>query len=126
MSHQRACRGMSMGRYFDINEYIRSIMHGINDEKRVHNRQPFTNNDNYTVLSAETEFDGQGNFAVTVDLCMDGIGIRTNVLLEPGRIIRLKNERENIRGIVRWINLENRGALYRAGIQFVERLNNVS
>ena len=115
-----------MGRYFDVNEYIRSIMNGINDEKRVHDRQPFTNNGNYTVLSAETEFDGHGNFAVSVDLCMDGIGIRTNVLLEPGRIIRLKSEKENIRGIVRWINPENRGELYRAGIQFVESLNNAS
>ncbi|HYA88644.1 MAG TPA: PilZ domain-containing protein [Nitrospirota bacterium] len=115
-----------MGRHFDVNAYIRSIMNGINDEKRFHERQPFTNNANYTVLSAETEFDGQGNFAVTVDLCMDGIGIRTNVLLEPGRIVRLKSERENIHGIVRWIRPENRGELYRAGIQFVERMNSAS
>ncbi len=99
-------------------------MRGIAGEKRFQDRQPFTNNVNYTVLSAETEFDGQGYFAVTIDLCRDGIGIRTNVLLEPGRIIRLKNDRENIHGIVRWIKPEQRGELYRAGIQFVECMNN--
>lgn len=115
-----------MGRHFDVNAYIKSISSGIAGEKRVHDRQPFTNKVNYTVLSAETEFDGQGHFAVTVDLCRDGIGIRTNVLLEPGRIIRLKNDRENIHGIVRWIRPEDQGELYRAGIQFVECVNNPS
>jgi hypothetical protein len=111
---------------FDINAYIRSITSSIVGDKRVHERQPFTNNVNYTVLSAETEFDGQGHFAVPVDLCIDGIGIRTNVQLEPGRIIRLKNDRDNIHGIVRWIRTENGGELYRAGIQFVECMNNAS
>lgn len=115
-----------MGRQFDINTYTKSIVSGITGEKRIHGRQPFTNKVNYTVLSAETEFDGQGHFAVTVDLCMEGIGIRTNVQLEPGRIIRLKNDKENIRGIVRWIRPETQGELYRAGIQFVEHMNNAS
>jgi len=115
-----------MGRHFDVNAYIRAILNGINDEKRMHDRQPFTNNVNYTVLSAESEFDGHGHFAATVDLCIDGIGIRTNVPLEPGRIIRLKNDSENLHGIVRWISPENRGELYRAGIQFVEGMNDES
>jgi PilZ domain len=120
------CWGDTMSSHFDSNEYIRSITNGIAGEKRVHDRQPFTNKVNYTVLSAETEFDGHGHFAVSVDLCMDGIGIRTNVLLELGRIIRLKNDRENIHGIVRWIRPENRGELYRAGIQFMGSMNNSS
>jgi hypothetical protein len=113
-------------RHPEVNSHIQSILHSVNEEKRVHDRQPFTNEADYFVLSAETEFDGEGFFAVSVDLCKDGIGIRTNVLLEPGRIIRLKNDRENLHGIVRWIKLENRRELYRAGIQFVERLNSVS
>ena len=115
-----------MGKQFYVNAYFRSVRRGIAGEKRAHNRQPFTNNVNYTVHSAETEFDCQGYFAVTVDICRDGIGIRTNVLLAPGRIIRLKSDREVIHGIVRWIKPEHRGEFYRAGIQFMEGMKNAS
>jgi hypothetical protein len=114
-----------MGSHFDEDSHIRSVLRGVDEEKRIHDRQPFTSRAKYLILSAETEFDGHGYFAVSIDLSRDGIGIRTNVLLEPGRIIRLKNDRENIHGIVRWIKPEHRGELYRAGIQFVERKNNL-
>ena len=88
-------------------------------EKRLHDRQPFTNPFKYTILSSDAEDEHRRSFADTVDICLNGLGIRTNIKLEPGHIIRLKNDNENIRGIVRWIAPEHQGDRYRAGIQFI-------
>ncbi len=89
------------------------------NEKRLHDRKPFMTSVKYDVFSSETDAGHWPHFADTIDICMQGLGIRTNVRLEPGRIIRLKSNTESVRGIVRWITPEGEGEVYRAGIQFV-------
>jgi PilZ domain-containing protein len=88
-------------------------------ERRLHDRSPFTHAVHYEVLGEKTDGDNGKYSATTVDISMNGIGIRTNAPLEPGRIIRLKNHRESIRGLVRWIGSGDRPACTRAGLEFM-------
>ena len=108
-----------LGKHIDTYQDYNFLMTRICGEKRLHDRQPFTNPWNYTILSTDIEDDQQRYYADTVDICMNGLGITTNVHLEPGRIIRLKNESEHIRGIVRWVTPANANDRFRAGIQFI-------
>ncbi len=87
-------------------------------EKRLHERKLLMPPVNYTVLINE-DGDHDRHFADAFDRSMTGMGVRTNVLLEKGRIIRLQKHDEYIRGIVRWITSEARMKGYRAGIQFL-------
>ncbi len=88
-------------------------------EKRLHERKLLVPPVNYTVLVNEGGNDHQRHFADAFDISVTGLGVRTNVLLEKGRIIRLEKRDEHIRGIVRWIMAEHRLTGYRAGIQFI-------
>ncbi len=88
-------------------------------EKRLHERKLVVPPVNYTVLIGEDERDHQRYFADAFDISKTGLGIRTNIPLEKGRIIRLQNKDEYLRGIVRWIMPENRVKGFRAGIQFI-------
>ncbi len=89
------------------------------DEKRMHDRKLVVPPVNYTVLMNDDDDDHRKHIADAVDISVSGLGIRTNVLLERGRIIRLKSNAESIHGIVRWIIPDNHGERYRAGIQIV-------
>ncbi len=115
--HVKAVVEEIVGKHPNTYQDYNFLMTRICEEKRLHERQPFTNPWNYAILSSGLEDDQQRYYAHAVDICMNGLGIMTNVPLEAGRIIRLKNESEHIRGIVRWVrSVSDR---YRAGIQFV-------
>ncbi len=101
--------------YQDYDALVRRIV----AEKRLHERRLLVPPVNYTILMSDDGSDHQRHFADAFDRSMTGLGVRTNVLLEKGRIIRLQNEGEHIRGIVRWIITENRLTGYRAGIQLL-------
>lgn len=88
-------------------------------EKRLHDRKLIVPPVNYSVLVNENDDDHRRHIADAVDISVNGLGIRTNVLLEKGRIIRLKNSNKSIHGIVRWIIPDNHGECYRAGIQII-------
>ncbi len=88
-------------------------------EKRLHDRQPSTNPGKYTILSSDAEDDELSSVADVVDICMNGLGITTDVQLKPGKIIRLTNGNEHLRGIVQWIASGSQSKRYRAGIRFI-------
>ncbi len=96
-----------------------ALVRGMVVEKRLHERKLLVPPVNYTVLINEDGNDHQRHFADAFDISLTGMGVRTNVLLEKGRIIRLQKRDEHIRGIVRWIIPEVRLTGYRAGIQFI-------
>jgi hypothetical protein len=102
-------------RYQDYDAMMRRMV----IEKRLHERKLLMPPVNYTVLINEEGDQQKRHFADAFDVSMMGIGVRTNVLLEKGRIIRLQKQDEHIRGIVRWITHEARVQGYRAGIQFL-------
>ncbi len=87
-------------------------------EKRLHDRKLVVPPVNYSVLINEGD-DDHRHIADAVDISVNGLGIRTNVLLEKGRIIRLKSSNKSIHGIVRWILPANHSVRYRAGIQII-------
>jgi DNA-binding response OmpR family regulator len=101
--------------YQDYDALVRQMV----AEKRLHERKLVVPPVNYTVLIGEDERDHQRHFADAFDISKTGLGIRTNVPLEKGRIIRLQNRDEYLRGMVRWIMPENRLKGFRAGIQFI-------
>jgi hypothetical protein len=70
-------------------------------EKRMHERRPVATPVNYTVLVNEDGDDRRRHIADAIDISMKGIGIRTDIPLAQGRIVRLKGSNEYIRGIVR-------------------------
>ena len=102
-------------KYQDYDAMMRRMV----TEKRMHERKLLMPPVNYTVLINEEGDQQKRHFADAFDISMMGIGVRTNVLLEKGRIIRLQKQDEHIRGIVRWITHEARVQGYRAGIQFL-------
>ncbi len=108
-----------LGKHIDTYQDHNFLMTRLSGEKRLHDRKPFTNPWNYTILSTDSEDDRHRCYADTVDICVNGLGITTNAYIEPGRIIRLKNESEHVRGIVRWVTPSSASDRYRAGIQFI-------
>jgi len=110
--------GKLLGKHIDAYQDYNFLMTRLLGDKRLHNRQPFTNPENYTILYTDTEEDEQRCLAEAIDICLNGLGITTNVQLEPGKIIRLRNRNEQLHGIVRWISGSQR-EWYRAGIQFI-------
>jgi len=115
----KAIVGELLGKRIDTYQDYNFLMARICGDKRLHNRQPFTNPENYTILCSETDDDEQHYLADAIDICLNGLGITTNVQLEPGKIIRLRNGNEHLRGIVRWIASGNQSERYRVGIQFI-------
>jgi len=89
-------------------------------EKRRHDRQPFSSAQTFSLLQPDAPAAGIQPSAAPLDISMNGLGIRTNIPLEPGRMIRLSNASETICGIVRWSNHGDQVDSYRAGIQFVK------
>ncbi len=89
-------------------------------EKRRHDRHPFTASEGYSLhLSGAPERDLRASVDA-VDISQSGLGIRTSIPLEPGRIVRLCNNNETICGMVRWSVAGARESNYRAGIQFLK------
>jgi len=115
----KAIVGELLGNRINTYQDYNFLMTRICGDKRLHNRQPFTNPENYTILCSDTDDDEQSCLADAIDVCLNGLGITTNVQLEPGKIIRLRNGNEQLRGIVRWIASESQSERYRAGIQFI-------
>jgi DNA-binding response OmpR family regulator len=115
----KAIVGELLGKRIDTYQDYNFLMARICGDKRLHHRQPFTNPENYTILCSDTDDDEQRYLADAIDICLNGLGITTNVQLEPGKIIRLRNGNEHLRGIVRWIASESQSERYRAGIQFI-------
>jgi CheY-like chemotaxis protein len=96
-----------------------TVVATLTGEKRRHIRQPFTGSQTYALhQSGAPGFDVRSS-AHTIDISQTGLGIRTSIPLEPGRIVRLSNNNEIICGIVRWSVAGEQEATYRAGIQFV-------
>ena len=91
------------------------------EEKRRHERQPFTSAVRYAVITGESTGAAAAYFAVTVDISMQGLGVRTNAQLDPGSVIWLQSDREDLRGLVRWIDREAKNGCYRAGLQLLQR-----
>lgn len=88
-------------------------------EKRRHERQPFTDSDAYSLhQTGEGESAGFSR-ADAVDVSLSGLGIKTNIPLEPGRLVRLRGKNETLCGIVRWSAAGGGAASYRAGIQLL-------
>ncbi len=96
-----------------------TLMRRVVTEKRMHVRKLLMPPVNYTVLLNEGGDQQKRHVANAFDISTRGIGVRTNVLLEKGRIVRLQRQDEHIRGMVRWITHEARVQGYRAGIQFL-------
>ena len=92
------------------------------DDKRRHGRQPFTGSGTFSLYQyrpGAADYDLHSR-ADTVDISQNGLGIRTSIPLEPGRTVRLSNERETLCGVVRWSVGGEYAETYRAGIQFVK------
>lgn len=57
--------------------------------------------------------------ADTIDGSDAGLGLRINYPIEPGHIIRIKDDSVSAIGVVVWsMNIDNAGA-YRAGVRYV-------
>lgn len=98
---------------------FRTMLRRLAGDMRQSERKQATDAVRYVIHPASGSDDGDDYFATTVDVSGQGIGIRTNLPLEPGRIIRLKSDRDCIRGIVRWVAPDRQATWYRAGLQFV-------
>ncbi len=101
--------------YRDYDDLVNHLV----GEKRLHDRKLVVPPVNYTVLVNDGDDDHRRHIADAVDISVNGLGIRTNVLLEKGRIVRLKSKNESIHGIVRWVTPDNNGERCRAGIQIL-------
>lgn len=56
----------------------------------------------------------------TVDICENGLGMRTHYPLEPGHLIMFNHGTDKRSGIVRWSAMHEESSMYHVGVEFLE------
>jgi len=88
---------------------------GYINEKRKFERRPFIKTINYSVKLHKSSNVN----ADIIDISTEGVGIRTDYLLEPGHVLRFKKGMGHEAGIVKWSMMVVDA--YRVGIKFVKK-----